>query len=318
MTPTAPLRRSMVRDDAKPFDFRRPTALSREHVRTMQIAQEAMARGFTTALAGSLRAVTQVSIRDIDQCTYDEYVRSVPNPTLLTLLSLNSRRVSAMLEIPLRIAYTATELLLGGTASPVQPRRAMTDLELDLMHDVVDGLLPEVKEALAPIMPQVDPAIVGQESNPQFAQLAAPSDMVLLVTFEVKLETTTDTIRLSIPFSNLQGYLEAVGPASPVANSAMVAEERARVQSHVETAPVVASVRFRPALASAKQLAHLAVGDVLVFEHPSSMPLTLEVDGVEIVDVGIGRVGRTLGVQVHDQVPEGRRRRQSRLSVISD
>ena len=72
------------RGEPRPFDFRRQSKLSREHVRTMQIVQETFARGFSTMLASQLRSVTQVSIRSIEQQTYDEYVRELPNPTLLT------------------------------------------------------------------------------------------------------------------------------------------------------------------------------------------------------------------------------------------
>src|SRR3954468_16725840 len=81
--------RSQRRRRAEPrvFDFRRQSKLSREHVRTMQIVQETFARGFSTMLASQLRSLTSVTIRSIEQQTYDEYVRDMPNPTLLTLLS---------------------------------------------------------------------------------------------------------------------------------------------------------------------------------------------------------------------------------------
>lgn len=319
MSATAEARRRTVpRDDAKPFDFRRPTALSRENVRALQIVQESMARGFTTALAALLRAVTRVSIRDIDQCTYDEYLRSVANPTLLTMLSMSQRRESAMLEIPLKIAYTAAELLLGGTGAPQQPRRAMTDLEIVLMGDVVGALVPEIRAALEPVMPQVEPRIVAQESNPQFAQLTGPSDMVVVISLDVKLELVTDVVRFCIPFSDIQSHLEELGEANTPHDAALVEEERVRLQDHLETAPVEASVTFRPVVATSRQLLDLRAGDLIVFDHATSMPLTLEVDGVELLDVVIGRVGRKYAVQVDDLIPEGRRRRPGRLIVADE
>ena len=42
----------------RPFDFRRPNKLSREHVRALSIVQEAFTRGVGTQLASVLRAVS--------------------------------------------------------------------------------------------------------------------------------------------------------------------------------------------------------------------------------------------------------------------
>jgi flagellar motor switch protein FliM len=57
-----------------PYDFRRPIKLSREHVRTLQIAFETYARSCGTLLTTRLRAVSNVSLISIEQLNYDEYV----------------------------------------------------------------------------------------------------------------------------------------------------------------------------------------------------------------------------------------------------
>lgn len=305
------------RGEPQPFDFRRPTTLSREHVRTMQIVQETLARGFTTTLASTLRAVTNVSIRSIEQRPYDEYVRELPNPTLLTLLALPPLSGSAMLQIPLRVAYVATEMLLGGVGGANQPKRSMTDLELALMRNIVELTLPELRYAFESVVP-IEPAIVTQEANPQFAQLAAPTDIVIVASFDVKIESVTDVMSLCIPFSSLQPHLEALSASARAGGQSdeKLRAERARVHQHLSEAEVETSAVFRSARASSKQVVDLKVGDVLLFNHPTGMPLTLITDGVPIYDVTIGRVSRHLALQVRGPVPPERQRRRSRLQVI--
>ncbi|MDJ0767465.1 MAG: FliM/FliN family flagellar motor switch protein [Ilumatobacter sp.] len=301
--------------EVRPFDFRRPSTLPREHVRTIQIAQESMARGFTTALAASLRAVTEVSIRDFEQCTYDEYARTIDNPTALTMLSFQSRRASAMLEIPLRVAFGAVELLLGGLGGDEQPARPMTELELGLLHGVVDELLPEIRTALQPIM-AIEPMILGQESNPQFAQLAAPNEMVIVMSFEIRLEAVTDVVRLCVPFGLLLPHLDHLtrGPTDPSASA--VAEEQARLHDALVSAPVAVAATFRPAVASSREIVSLQVGDVLMLPHPTSAPLSLEVDGVAVHEATIGRVNRQTALQVGAPAAPGQTRRPSRVQIV--
>lgn len=307
------------RSEPRPFDFRRPNTLSREHVRTMQIVQETLARGFTTTLASTLRAVTNVSIRSIEQRPYDEYVRELPNPTLLTLLGLPPLAGSAMLQIPLRVGYVATEMLLGGVGGANQPRRSMTDLELALMRNIVELTLPEVRYAFESVVP-VEPAILAQEANPQFAQLAAPTDMVIVVSFDIKIEAVTDVMTLCIPFASLQPHLEALSVSNRPSGRSdeKLRAEREHLHEHITEAPVEVAAVFRSARATSKQIVGLDVGDVLLLNHPLGLPLTLETDGVPIFDVTVGRVSRHLAVQVAGAVPEDRTARRSRLQVVRD
>ncbi|HWL43427.1 MAG TPA: flagellar motor switch protein FliM [Ilumatobacter sp.] len=315
--PRVPARRdARRRGEPRPFDFRRPTTLSREHVRTMQIVQETLARGFTTTFASALRAVTNVSIRDIEQRPYDEYVRVLPNPGVHTLLSLRPLSGTAMLQIPLPVAFAMTELLLGGSGRADQPRRGLTDLEQALVRGIVEQTLPEIRYSFEQIV-MLEPAIAGVEANPQFAQLAAPTDMVIIASFDVKIEAVTDVMTLCIPFSSLQPHLEALSVNANARDQSpdKAARQRAQLQDHVNGSPVQASAVFRPLVAATSTLVGLEVGDVILLHHPVDHPLTLEVGGVPTYDVTIGRLNRYLALQVGDTAPQ-QTRTPSRLRVV--
>lgn len=319
MSPRARDRHQGRKPDIKPFDFRRPSTLSREHIRMMQMVQDNLARGLTTVFAGALRAVATVNALDLEQRTYDEYIRSVPNPTLLSMLALGAGRAGCMVELPLPIAFAATELLLGGIGAKEQPNRAMTDLELSLMRNIVDLILPEFRAAVEPVM-EIEPELVAQESNPQFAQFASPSEMVILVSFDVKLEHATGVIRFCLPFAQMQPHLDALSVANQGGDSDSEIEERVRVHDHLASSPVEIAAVFRPAVASSRQIVDLKVGDVLMLNHPTTMPLTVHVQGVNVYEASLGRMSRQLAVQIQREVPLGRipRRTTLRISKAAD
>src|SRR5436305_12204997 len=91
------------------YDFRRPNKFNREHVRALQIANETFARQWTTLLSSTLRAVSQVSLRKIEQLTYDEDIRDIPNPTYLGNLALRPRAGTAALHLPLPVRTAALD-----------------------------------------------------------------------------------------------------------------------------------------------------------------------------------------------------------------
>jgi flagellar motor switch protein FliM len=287
------------RSEPRVYDFRRQSTLSREHVRTMQIVQETFARGFSTMLASQLRSVTQVTIRSIEQHSYDEYVRDLPNPTLLTLLSLSPLSGAAILQLPLDVAFCAVELMMGGGGTMEQPARPLTELELQLVRGIIERALPELRYAFEPVV-ATEPKVVSQESNPQYAQIAAPTDMVIVVSYDIRIETISGVATLCIPFSSLQPHLDALSATSLYGSQSMVnlAESRERLQSHLGETPVTVSAQFRPVGMTANDIVQLQVGDVVSLSHPLDEPLTLLVGSTPTFHARIGRRNRRLAVLI--------------------
>src|SRR5215470_4859996 len=83
------------------YDFRRPNKFNRDHQRALQIASETFARHFTTTLSTVLRAVSSVNARPVGQLTYDEYIREIPNPSYLAVLSMEPLDGRSLFHIPL-------------------------------------------------------------------------------------------------------------------------------------------------------------------------------------------------------------------------
>jgi flagellar motor switch protein FliM len=295
---TAPVGRR-ARSEPRPFDFRHQNKLSREHVRTLQIVQETFCRGFSTMLASHLRTVAQVSIKSIEQHSYDEYVRELPNPTLLTLLGLAPLPGAAILQLPTDIAYCAVELMLGGKGKGVQPTRPFTDLELHLLRNVIERALPELRYAFEPVV-NTEPTVMSQESNPQFAQIAAPTDIVIVVSFDIRVEGVAGVATMCIPFSSLQSHLDALSATSLYASKTVggADQSRQRLSEHLAEVPVEVAARFRQVEMPARAIFGLAVGDVISLNHPVDEPLTLAVDGVPTFHARIGRRNRRLAVLV--------------------
>jgi flagellar motor switch protein FliM len=283
----------------KPFDFRRPTSLSREHVRAMQIVQETFARGLATAMSAMVGSVVNVTTGAIEQRTYDEYVRELPNPTLLSLLNISPLNGAAILQFPLPVAMCTVEMLLGGKGYQEQPARSLSELEMLLVKGLIERVLPELRYALEPVV-ATEISLAGQESNPQFAQVAAPTDMMIIIPFQIKVEQVADVATLCVPFTALQPHLEALSTSASFIGkgSDNAAEHRRRMSNHLGAAPVEVAAEFRPVIMSSGDVVSLRVGDVVPLSHPVGEPLLLTVEGVPTLTVSVGRRNRRAAIQV--------------------
>src|SRR3954451_21408996 len=281
--------------NVQPFDFRRPSKFSRDHVRAFQIVHETFARQFSTVLATTLRAVAHCSLTSVDQLTYDEYIRSLPNPSFMVILSLNPLPGAAVLQLPLPITFAAIDRLLGGSGDALSPRRPLTEIESNLMRGLIDRALRELEYAYESLV-RVEAEVVQQEFNPQFAQIAAPSDMALAVSFETRIGEKRGTASICIPYATMQPLLDHLASQSLFhggANHDMLEWSRS-LEGAVSDVPVELSFSFDQVTLTSADIVGLRVGDIVPRTHPVNKPVHVSIDGVECYEAVTGRRGRRL------------------------
>jgi flagellar motor switch protein FliM len=283
------------------YDFRRPNKFSREHVRALQIVNETFARQFSNVLASTLRAVSQVTLTSVDQLTYDEYIRSTEAPAYLAILSLDPLPGAGILHLPLPVAMAAVDRLLGGSGSGVYPNRPLTDIESGLVRGLTQRVLRELSYAFESLV-AIDAQLVMQESNPQFAQIAAPTEMVVVASFDMRIGDQAGQATLCLPYSALQGVLDSfVGKTQFGGHGA---DERslaqAKIVDRLQAAAVEVSVAFNPITLSSGDIVGLQPGDVVPLNHRVDAPLTVSVAGVACHAAVTGRKGKRLACLIVD------------------
>ena len=297
------------------FDFRYPSTLSRDDARTIQVIQESLANGVATTLASTVRSSVKVRVGAVEQLPYDDVRERLGNPATLVILGIEPIASVALMHLESAFSMALVELLLGGPGTGPHPERAHSEIEQGLIGSWVDRVLPSIGDALEPLA-HVEPVLIGQETNPTFVQVASPTDMVLTIGLVVELDEIETAMKIVVPVAALRPYLDAVTTRpEDGAESDEKVIIRGLVQDHITSVDVQAVARFAPARASSAELDELAVGDVLVLDHSVDEPLLLEVGGVPIHEVTIGRIKRDLAVQVAGAAPE-RVPRGHRLTLV--
>lgn len=288
---------------AVPYDFRRPNKFNREHVRALQIVGETFARQLSTALSTTVRSISTVSLLGVSQLTYDEFLRDLPNPAYLAVLSLEPLAGHSLFHVPLPIIMTSIDRLLGGPGTGSVPNRGLTDIEAALSRSLMNRCMRELKYAFESLT-AIEPLITSQESNPQFAQVAAASDTVVLITFEMKVSGVSGEAVLCIPFASLQPVLEEMTGNAARSNrsDADPTQVHRALALGLDTAPVTVTVRFNELSLLSSEILDLQPGDVLGLPHRADEPLTVAVGGVPQFTAKAGRRGRRLAAVVVDVV----------------
>jgi flagellar motor switch protein FliM len=287
----------------KPFNFRRPNKFNRDHFRAFQIVHETFARQLTTVYSTTLRAVSSVTLAQVEECSYGEFIESAKNPSFLSILQINPLPGASLWYMPMDLCMGIIERLLGGAGKGPYPERPLTDIESILMRDLTDRGLRELTYSYESLF-EVHAKTMQLESNPQFAQISAPSDMVLLVTFDVKVGESEGTAQLCIPYASMHGQLEHLQGGHmfkdrPEIDPAAIARALKR---RVDAVPVDVNVVFNTVTMTGNDILNLEVGDVLPLHHNINAPLTVKADGVPHLRAKPGRQGKRLACQIVDSI----------------
>ena len=268
------------RGTARTYDFRRPTKLSREHVRILQNCQESFARQATTTLTSMLRTGARIELEGIEQFSYDDYVASLPAQFFCVTFTLEPLAGKGVLAYPLDTAMAMVDHMLGGSGAGDQPNRPLTAMEMAITSHLLDRLLEELAVSVTPIT-AISPLVDSVEYNPQLAQAASGSETVMVVRFSMRIGNREPELTLVLPFSSFAPAL--TNAASPqLSESALRKRQRAAqaLTARLSFVPVDVSVRFNPLEVPSADLLNLAVGDVLLLRHPRDSPLEITTNDV--------------------------------------
>ncbi len=190
-------------DQVKVYDFKRPDKFSKDQIRTVAIMHETFARLATTALSAALRSMAHVNVAAVDQLTYEEFIRSIPNPCAIGIVSMEPLKGNAVLEMDPQIAFSIVDRVFGGKGRKGGFSRPLTDIEVAVIERMMAALMGGLRQAWSTVL-DLMPALRDLETNPQFAQIVPPSEMIVLVSLKTRLGDGEGMMNLALPFLTIE------------------------------------------------------------------------------------------------------------------
>ncbi len=191
----------------KAYDFRRPDKMSKEQMRTLQMIHENMTRLMTTTLSTYLRTMVDFEVASIEQLSYEEFIRSLPEPTIIGVSELSPFNGQFIFEINPDIGFVIIDRLFGGLGKAFDKVRPFTDIEKVVLRKVLNWFLSAFPDAWQNII-RVEPRLREIESNPQFIQIVPGNDMTILITLQVRIAETEGLVNICIPYIMIEPIVD--------------------------------------------------------------------------------------------------------------
>jgi flagellar motor switch protein FliM len=301
----------------KIYDFKRPDKFSKDQIRTVSIMHETFARLTTTSLSAQLRSLVHVHVASVDQLTYEEFIRSIPNPTTLSIINMDPLKGSAILEIDPAITFSIIDRLFGGQGEGTKYSRDLTDIEQSVMEGIIVRVLGNMREAWSTVI-DLRPRLGTIETNPQFAQIVPPTEMVVLVTLETKVGEVEGMMNFCIPYLTIepiisklsaQYWYSSVRRGTTTENLNILRDRLSKVD--VTLVAEIGSINL-----TVRDVLNLRKGDVIrLYSVRSGDPMVLKIGNKRKFLCRPGLVGKKTAVQVTQKLEDVDRKDFEELSI---
>ncbi|MBT3605191.1 MAG: flagellar motor switch protein FliM [Candidatus Latescibacteria bacterium] len=260
------------------YDYKHPQRVSKAQQRTLENLHASLARALASAYSTMHRSVVDCDIAFVDQTTYAEFIMSLSNPSCSYTFTIEPLSGPAIFDFSLPVAYSFIDRQFGGTGgNPPQEARPLTSLERTVMSKVITRTLHEFEMAWAPLL-KIRVSDTELETNPEFMQIAAPSDTVVLIAFEVNSQHASGLVNLCLPYFTLEPVMGYLNPQTWASRERSGSQRMTHSQikqkrfDQLKGIPAEVTATWGRGSLSPEALAQLQEGDTLVLNTRADDP----------------------------------------------
>src|SRR5690625_3419534 len=280
------------------YDVKRALRFSKDQIRSIYRVHENYARLLTTFFSAQLRTYVNITVASVDQIPYEEFIRSIPNMTILNDYSVEPLEGRIILEVNTNIAYSKMDHQLGGQEYGDYSDDNLTEIETLLISQLFDKSIPNLQEAWSSIV-EIDPVLEEFEVNPQFLQLVSPNETVVVVSLNTKIGDVSGMINICIPHIVLEPIVPKLTAHYWMQTGTKERDPKtySELTNLVKQVDVTTTALLGKSTITLKDLLYLKQGDLIALDQPIDKPLQLVINNEPKMLVQVGKQNKKLAVQ---------------------
>ncbi|MGN0272741.1 MAG: flagellar motor switch protein FliM [Lachnospiraceae bacterium] len=265
----------------KNYDFARPAKFSKEHLRTLEIIFEHYGRLLSTNLPVYLRKTIQVEVMNSEAVSYSEFSNALSNPVLLGIINFAPLKGNIILEIASNLGYAMVDRMLGGAGEPLDKTREFSEIELLIIERILTVCVNLLREPWENVV-DIHPRLERIETNSQFAQIISPSEMIAIVTINIKVGDVEGLMNICLPYLTLEDVMDKLN--TKYWYSTMQDRDEQQYMDAIESLISKASIPIKAVLGTSS----ISVSDFSTLQPGDIIRLDTKVD--DELDVFVGNI----------------------------
>ena len=269
------------------YDISSQERIVRGRMPTMEIVNERFARNFRIGLFNFIRRSPEVSVGTVSVQRYSAFLRRLAVPTNFNIVAIRPLRGNGLIVCEPSLVFGIIDTLYGGTGR-LQTRiegRDFSATEQRVINRLVDVISEEYKKAWHGIYP-LELAYQRSEMQPQFANIATPSEIVVSTSFQLEIGDVSGSIYICMPYATMEPIRDILY-SSTQGDSMEVDRRWVKVLTReIQSAEVTLVAELARADATVEQLLAMKPGDFIELERQPRIKASI--GGVPIFECQYG------------------------------
>jgi flagellar motor switch protein FliM len=285
----------------RPYNLATQERIVRGRMPTLEIINDRFARLLRIGLFNFMRRSPEVSIQPVKVIKYSEFLRNLVVPTNLNVLQAKPLRGSALLVIEPTLVFLVVDTLFGGDGrfhTRVEGRD-FTATEQRIIQRMLEVMLADYHKSWSSVY-ALQFEYVRSEMQTQFVNIATPTEVVVVSTFELDLGTARGAFHICIPYAVLEPIRDLI--YSPMRGDQTEPDRRwlRMLTRQVEKAEVELVAPLGSSQVKVKDLIDMKAGDVLPLDIADT--ITAAVDGVPVMECKYGVLNGRYALRVEKMI----------------
>ena len=284
----------------QPCNFRSAGRLSNESARALTAVHEAFAHRLTDTLAEYVGRELKVTLLTLDQLSVKNHIATIPAFSCIAAFPISSASATMILECDAELAFPIIDLLLGGNGVLTAESRAFSEIEANIMQDVMLLIARQAINVWG--MPEVNVVASGCIEPETLQEICPANEKLTQVMFEVEVAGTTRAFHLVFPASLVAVLINRSKVGRPQKKGALRFFPKAGIRERILDCDVVVATDLPGMRVPVRDLIALEPGYVLKLRAPGQTPGMLTIGGREIFEAVPVRNGTQKAAQVGRRV----------------
>lgn len=290
----------------KDYDFKRPAKFSKEHLRTLEIIYEHYGRLISTNLPVYLRKNIQVTVASSETVTFSEFTNALSNPVILGIVDFSPLAGNIIMELSPNLGFAMIDRMLGGQGAPLEKSRDFSEIEMIILQRLLVVCMQLMREPWKNVV-DINPMMERIETNAQFAQVIAPSDMIAIVSMSVKIGDVEGLMNICLPYFTLEDVMDKLN--TKYWFSTMQKDDSIDYEEHIESLIKRIDIPVKAVLGKSQVAVNdflsLQVGDIIRLDSKVDSEMNIYVGNIRKFTALPGSMKENYAVQVTSIIREG-------------
>ncbi len=289
----------------KDYDFARPSKFSKEHLRTLEIIFEHYGRLLSTNLPVYLRRNVQIEVMNSEAVTYQEFSNALSNPVLLGIVNFAPLQGSIIIEMATNLGYAIVDRMLGGKGEALEKVREYSEIELLILERIFIVCVNLLHEPWQNVV-EIHPRLERIETNSQYAQIISPSEMIAIITINVKIGDVEGLMNICLPFITVEDVIDKLNTKYWYANMQQYDETdyADAIEVLIRKAQIPLKAVLGSSTISVSDFSMLQVGDIIRLDRKAEEELDVYVGNIKKFTALPGASGDNYAVRVTEVIRE--------------